>query len=187
MGAPGVRPLFLVPARGCCGHDDNRLKSRLRKGQREVEGARAGSAGLKGGAPPSELEGVSCPRTVTSHQGRSGQEPSAWSCPPRPNGDTSEASRCVIRRQGGLESALGRAARTLQPRRRPTVWQDSQCQASGLGATRTEGPRSLQTGSTWTGTEGRNPRWPLAPPGSLSPRRQRLSLRASLRRRLYAR
>ena len=65
-----------------CGRDDNRLKSRLRKGQREVEGVHAGSAGLKGGAPPSELEGVSCPRTVTSHQGRSGQEPSAWSCPP---------------------------------------------------------------------------------------------------------
>lgn len=69
----------------------------------------------------------------------------------------------MIRRQGGLESASGRAARTLQPRQRPTVWQDSQCQASGLGATHTEGPRSLQTGSTWTGTEGRNPRWPLAP------------------------
>lgn len=69
----------------------------------------------------------------------------------------------MIRRRGGLESASGRAAKTLQTRRRPTVRQDSQRQAGGLGATRAEGPRSLRTGSTWTGTEGRNPRWPLAP------------------------
>lgn len=80
--------------------------------------ARPGSAGLKGGIPPSELEGISRPRTVTSHQGRSGQQPLAWSCPlsaclgEAPGetakwGDASEASRCVIRRQGGLEPALG--------------------------------------------------------------------------------
>lgn len=36
---PGVWPVFRVPARGCCGRDDNRLESRLRKGQREVVGA----------------------------------------------------------------------------------------------------------------------------------------------------
>lgn len=75
-------PLFRVPARGCYGRDDNRLKSQLRKGQREVEGACAGAAGVKGGVLASELEGVSRPKTVTSLQGRLGQEPSAWSCPP---------------------------------------------------------------------------------------------------------
>lgn len=35
--------------------------------------------GSERGVPPSELEGVSRPRTVTSLQG---QETSAWSCPP---------------------------------------------------------------------------------------------------------
>ena len=33
------------------GRDDNRLKSQLRKGQREVEGACEGAAGVKGGFP----------------------------------------------------------------------------------------------------------------------------------------
>lgn len=44
-------PLSRVPARGCYGRDDNRLKSQLRKGQREVEGACEGAAGVKGGFP----------------------------------------------------------------------------------------------------------------------------------------
>lgn len=57
----------------------------------------------------------------------------------------------------------GGVARTLQPRRRPAVWQDAQRQAGGLWATHAEGPCSLRTGSTRTGTEGRNPRWPLPP------------------------
>ena len=39
--------------------------------------ASPGSAGLKGGIPPSELEGISSPRTVMSLQGRSGQQPLA--------------------------------------------------------------------------------------------------------------
>lgn len=63
----------------------------------------------------------------------------------------------------------GGVARTLQPRWRPAVWQDAQRQAGGLWATHAEGPCSLRTGSTRTGTEGRNPRWPLPPGLALSP------------------
>ena len=76
---PGCGRCF-GPARGCCGRDDNRLESRLRKGQQEVAGASRVGGTERRHSPP-ELEGISRPRTVMSCQGRSGQQPLAWSCP----------------------------------------------------------------------------------------------------------
>lgn len=181
-------PLFRVPARGCYGRDDNRLKSQLRKGQREVEGACAGAAGE--GCSRYRLEGVSRPKTVTSLQGRLGQEPSAWSCPPsaclggpwgkRPNLRTPLRLQVRDQQAGGLESALGVGWQgPCSPGGDPLSGKAPSARPAGSGPPTQRDPCSLRTGSTRTGDRRTKPAMAPAPPASLSPRREASFPRAS--------
>ena len=94
-------------------------------------------------------------------------------------GDASEASRCVIRRQRGLEPALGGGRRgPLQPRRRPAVRQEPTASARprGSGQPAQRDPARCEKGPHGRGQKEetragpRHPEIALSPEGASFPR-----------------